>query len=152
MRGIWSQAELLVVAIGIGACVAALAACVPQGEQNKRAYWVTPAGHPVYTRKCDGNVPSTTGGPDICEYRVVTKFTAAEQAACEADGGSMTMSMLTGPDGPKVCRFPTADEGKTCSKGSDCTIACDADSHQCRGISGLGAILAEDGSVVEVVE
>ena len=75
-------------------------------------------------------------------------MSAADQSQCRQSGG------VVGPVGgikDAVCRYPTPDAGKTCTKASDCSEYCAAETKTCAPLTGNYSprnVLAEDGTMV----
>ena len=109
------------------------------------AVWVTPAGHPVAA--CTAYRP-VAQGPKLCFARPLTQE-AADLAACASEGGTARMSDSMKP--AFVCGYPRLDAGKACKVSTDCELACDALSHECRAFSGMGQGLGAAGRSVQVV-
>jgi hypothetical protein len=79
------------------------------------------------------------GSSDMAEK----PLSPAERAACEGRGGipyTYTLSMEEG------CVIPPPDYGKQCTKSSECSVACSAETRTCMA-QVSGAVLMEDGSV-----
>lgn len=136
MRVVGSKVKLWMV--GAGVAVAVLAACVPI------VHWVTPKGQPLTDARCEDHVPSKDGGPDVCNFRT-TKDTPKDAASCEADGGYLQSSVFAMND-PPLCVFPNADDGKHCTKSTDCEGTCDAKTRTCRDSKLWQPYLDEQGN------
>lgn len=130
-----SNVRYFIAVIGL---VLTIVACAPM------LTWVTPKGQEFTSANCYDHHVSKDGGPEICRSRVIAS-NPKDKEACHSQGGVDRVRSLFGADEPLLCIYPSADEGKACSKESDCTIACDAPSRTCRGINSLGAVLDENG-------
>lgn len=120
-----------------GLLLALAVACAPQGA------WVTPKGEALAIAACEGQVPATGGGPAVCVSRQIDRSETAV-ASCKAEGG-VDYEAWNRDGRPLLCVYPAADAGKSCQRSSDCEIACDAATRQCRGIDGLGEVLDDQG-------
>lgn len=75
----------------------------------------------------------------------VTPLSAAERADCLDHGGSVVMGGLATAE---ICLRPTQDAGKACTKASDCSGACMADTMTCSKVTplfGCYEVMMEDG-------
>ncbi|MCW1919992.1 hypothetical protein NX862_14625 [Rhodobacter sp. KR11] len=122
-----------------------LALALPAGAEAK---WVTPAGKPLTLDSCSAYRSATSGGATVCYARRITKA-PADLAACAADGGTPRLSDTMAP--VFTCSFPRLDAGKACTKSTDCELACDALTRECRAFSAMGQILDKTGRSVQVV-
>ena len=69
------------------------------------------------------------------------------EGACQVAGGvPYLIGNMVGQ--PLSCVAPAVDAGKACDRSSDCSVACDAKSHQCRAADPLGAVLDAKGREV----
>ncbi len=136
MRVIGAKVKLWV--IGAGIAVAVLAACVPM------VHWVTPKGQPLTDARCSSHEAATGGGPEVCKFRSLRDI-ARDKEKCGLDGGYYRDSGLTGF--LSACVFPNADDGKSCSRSTDCEGECAAETRTCRdaGLAG-GLILDAHGN------
>lgn len=105
-----------------------------------RAGWLFPAVL-MLLAACQPDAPA---GP---EPRLLPE---AERAACLAAGGSIGRGGLL-PD--EVCFKPTPDAGKACSKASDCSAMCLAETRSCSKVSpqfGCFGFLDDAGQVQDI--
>lgn len=75
----------------------------------------------------------------------VTALSAAERADCLDHGGSVGMGGMVQAE---ICYRPTPDAGKACTKASDCSGACMADTMTCSNVTpqfGCYDVMTEDG-------
>ena len=79
------------------------------------------------------------GSADLVEK----PLSPSERAACTGKGGipyTYTLSMQEG------CVIPPPDYGKQCTKSSECSVACGADTRTCMA-EVSGPVLMDDGTV-----
>lgn len=82
------------------------------------------------------------GDPPMSELR-------ARQAECLAQGGNFAPAGLYG----HACFLATPDAGKACSRASDCTDTCLADTRTCNPVSpmfGCYGFLDADGNRIDI--
>ncbi len=75
---------------------------------------------------------------------------AAERTACEAEGGTYAQGGILGN---WICFRPTPDAGKSCTRATDCSAMCYADTRQCSEVTpvfGCFAYLDEQGQPVGI--
>ena len=79
-------------------------------------------------------------------------LSAKEVAECKATGGTVRLAMFPAPT--EYCEVPAADAGKSCSRSTDCSAYCDADTRTCSEWSGSGMWneLDENGQRVEAAQ
>jgi len=90
-----------------------------------------------------GLLPLVAGCQDGSPDMVETLLSPAERASCEGRGGIpyvFTESMTEG------CVTPPPDFGKQCTKSSQCSVACSADTRTCIA-QVSGPVLMDDGTV-----
>jgi len=127
------------------ALVAVLALSCPASAE---VLWVTPAGKVLTLDRCSAYRPASAGEATICYGRKIS-HSAADLAACAADGGTPRLSDAMAPE--FTCSFPHLDAGKACTTSTDCELACDALTRECRAFSAMGQVLDHDGHPVQVV-
>lgn len=83
------------------------------------------------------------------EASLFGQLTEAEALACEADGGDIGFGGSVG----EVCIRPSPDAGKSCTRSSQCTSYCDAETRTCAATDysyGCYSYLDESGSALSI--
>jgi putative hemolysin len=82
---------------------------------------------------------------------VLKTMTAKEVAQCAKDGGRPETSGAMIGKPAEYCHMPAPDEGKSCSRETDCSGVCSATTRTCTVIGeGEWSILDENGEVVVI--
>lgn len=142
-----ARLRLLTGAFGLGGML--LFACVPTAQQ-----FLTPQGQELTTADCFNIKPGKPGGLNICHARDLTN-TPSNIEICKTQGGEPRETLLMDGTVTYFCSYPeppAADAGKSCTRSSECSEGCDADTRMCRPRWALGGTLTENGGVVMAVE
>lgn len=139
----WSCDVTASRATGVGQSWVMQLACLEMGDSyQEAAIWMVTPQDRLRILTAEGQLLESTrcADPGAAD--------APARLACESNGGNYQIAGLLQQH---VCLKPTPDGGKSCSKASDCSGFCLADSRTCaavRPMFGCHEILAEDGTTV----